>query len=183
MNHSELPWRPWTARQLHLSIHMKDPLSIGGRQLARQLVITPENKMSCQGKETSRYVIWTIQSCHTLEEPFNCILGQGILHMSSKMQLMGSSRVPWRYWMVQMMLSCLNMTSHSHLTIANWNASCLSPISDGSSKFIHRCSWQATPGIYDSSEWLLWQTLLFSCLNMTSHSQLTTVNSCACRLP
>ena len=90
--------------------------------------------------------------------------------MSSKMQLMGSSRVPWRYWMVQMMLSCLNMTSHSHLTIANWNASCLSPISDGSSKFIHRCSWQATPGIYDSSEWLLWQTLLFSCLNTRVHA-------------
>ena len=75
LNHSELSWRPWTARQLHLSIHMKDPFSIGGRQLTRQLVIAPENKMSCQGKETSRYVIWTIQSCYTIEQPLNCILG------------------------------------------------------------------------------------------------------------
>ena len=101
------------------------------------------------------------------------------LHMS----LTGSSRAPWRYWMVQMMLSCLNMTSHSHLTIANWNASSLSPIRDGSSQCIYRCSWRAAPLRYDSSKWFIWQTLLLSCLNMTSHSQLRIANSGTSCLP
>ena len=39
--------------------------------------------------------------------------------------LTGCYRVPWRFWMVQMTISCLNMTSHFQLTIANWGANCL----------------------------------------------------------
>ena len=42
-----------TACQLHLWRHLKDPLSVWGRQLTRQLAIAPENEMLYQGKEIS----------------------------------------------------------------------------------------------------------------------------------
>ena len=71
LNHSDSPWRPTTAHQLHLWRHLKDPSSVGDRQLTRQLAIAPENEMLYQGKEISWYVIWTIQSCHdALEHPW-----------------------------------------------------------------------------------------------------------------
>ena len=72
---------------------------------SRQL--SPENEMSYQGKETSRCVIWTIQSCH------NASIWHPIL----------SWKLP----------TCKQ-------------AKCLSPIDDGSFKYLQRCSWQAVLG-------------------------------------
>ena len=86
--------------------------------------------------------------------------------------LTGCSRVPWRFWMVKMTISCLNVTSYFQST----------PKDEGSSKSIQRCSWQVVPGRYDISEWFKCHTLLLSCLDMTSQSQLTIVNLSTCRL-
>ena len=72
-------------------------------------------------------------------------------------------------------LSCLNMTSHFQLTIANSRASCLPPKDDGSIKCLQRCSWRAVPGAMtalNGSNDRPWH-----CLIMTSHFQLTIGNS------
>ena len=101
-----------------------------------------------------------------------------------KMQLTGCSRAPWQLWMVQMthldvVLSCLDMTSHSQLTIANLGAGCPPPLDDGSFKCLQRCSWWAIGGRHDGYEWFNWHTLKLFCLEMTSFLQVTIVNSCA----
>ena len=75
-----------------------------------------------------------------------------------------------------LMLYCFNMTSSSQLTIVNSRASCLPPIDDGSFKCLQKCSWRAVQGHHDSSECFKWHALMLSCLNMTSHSQLTIAN-------
>ena len=84
-----------------------------------------------------------------------------------------------------LMLSCLNVTSHSQLTIANLRASCLPPIDDGSFKIQMSSKMQLTGCFrcHDGYEWFKRRTLAFSCLNVTSHSQLTIANLRARFLP
>ena len=88
----------------------------------------------------------------------------------------------WFKWHT-LMLSCLDMTSHSQLTIANLGAGCPPPLDDGSFKCLQRCSWWAITGRHDGYEWFNWHTLTLSCPNMTSYSQVTIANSGACSLP
>ena len=74
-----------------------------------------------------------------------------ILLISSKMQLTGCSRrhdaSEWFKWQT-LTLPCLDMTSHSQLTIANSRASCLPLIDEGSFICFQRCSWRAVPGLW-----------------------------------
>ena len=90
----------------------------------------------------------------------------------------------WFKWYT-LTLSCLDMTFHSKLKIANSGASCVvcTPNRCESFKCIQRCSWRAVPGCHDSSEWLKWHVLTLSRFNMTSHSQLTIANSGSSFLP
>ena len=58
---------PGIARQLHLWGYLKDPSSIGGKQLSSLRVssqLSAYNWMSYQSNTTSRYILWTIPSCH-----------------------------------------------------------------------------------------------------------------------
>ena len=52
-NHSELSWRPGTARQLHLWIHLKDQSSIKVDSMRSCWQLSNENGMSYSGKKTS----------------------------------------------------------------------------------------------------------------------------------
>ena len=57
LNYSEPSWRPGTARQLHLWIHLKDTSSIGSKQLACALVI-----VNCKWDVILRYD--NVKVCH-----------------------------------------------------------------------------------------------------------------------
>ena len=52
-NHSELSWRPGTARQLHLWIHLKDQSSIKVDSMRSCWQLSSENGMSYSGKKMS----------------------------------------------------------------------------------------------------------------------------------